>query len=199
MKWSHANIVIGSDQEAQEKLFNDALQDIQPRLRHEYGREEPLGISQIRDIKRKAYIAVPGAYQLFVLYQADTMTIEASHALLKIFEEPPKGSIFFLFAQSRSAIKDTIISRASIFYAQQKNTHTDEKRLGKKEFKDKRDAERFLDTEIQALRLVLEDTSKIESIKTITRKLNKCLAASQKLSISNTAPKYVVDSYEIFQ
>ena len=52
-----------------------------------------------------------GRYQIIVLAPAETMNIAASNALLKVLEEPPAQTLFFLIAQQPQRLPLTIRSR----------------------------------------------------------------------------------------
>ena len=53
-------------------------------------------------------------YKIFVLENADKMTVAAQNALLKILEEPPNFLIFFLLGENIKNFLPTIISRCAI-------------------------------------------------------------------------------------
>ncbi|HHX28996.1 MAG: DNA polymerase III subunit delta' [Bacillota bacterium] len=52
--------------------------------------------------------------KVFLISDADDMTIEASNALLKILEEPPPYVTFLLTTSNPGAIPDTILSRCQV-------------------------------------------------------------------------------------
>jgi len=52
--------------------------------------------------------------KVFLILDADTLTIEASNALLKILEEPPAYVTFLLTTSNPGAIPDTILSRCQV-------------------------------------------------------------------------------------
>lgn len=60
---------------------------------------ENLGIKESRNLKDKAQITPLGEYKTFFL-KISSVTREAENALLKLFEEPPAGSIFFIFSKN---------------------------------------------------------------------------------------------------
>ncbi|MEG0257343.1 MAG: DNA polymerase III subunit delta' C-terminal domain-containing protein [Christensenella sp.] len=72
-------------------------------------------IDDVRDIpaavSKKPY---EGGYQAVVIAQADTMTVQAQNALLKVIEEPPAYTVFMLGAQNIKNILPTILSRCII-------------------------------------------------------------------------------------
>lgn len=72
-------------------------------------------IDKIREIRQSAYV-VPneGKYKIYILENAQNMTIPAQNALLKILEEPPNAVIFILLSKSSHELLDTIRSRCQI-------------------------------------------------------------------------------------
>ena len=55
------------------------------------------------------------AAKVFIIYDVDRLHPHASHALLKLFEEPPKGIHFILTSLNKEKILPTILSRAQSF------------------------------------------------------------------------------------
>ncbi len=72
-----------------------------------------LGVDAVRGIRESAYIA-PNELEVkvFLIQSAESMTVQAQNALLKLFEEPPKGVYFFLLCSSSAGLLPTVRSRA---------------------------------------------------------------------------------------
>lgn len=71
-------------------------------------------IDQIRTLSREATLKpYEGRGKVFVLDQAETMTEQAQHALLKTLEEPPQATFLILIAPEASALLPPIASRCS--------------------------------------------------------------------------------------
>ena len=69
-------------------------------------------INSIRDLVSKIYLSAPkGKTKVFLISEADKMKQEASNALLKILEEPPKNSIIILTTSKVNSLPQTIIGR----------------------------------------------------------------------------------------
>lgn len=69
-------------------------------------------IHQIRDLNRNfSFAPVSGKYRVCVIYQAETMTMEAANSFLKTLEEPPPGNILILNATEPLDLLPTIVSR----------------------------------------------------------------------------------------
>jgi DNA polymerase-3 subunit delta' len=52
-----------------------------------------------------------GGYRIFLIPDADRMTLQAANSVLKILEEPPKGWIFLLTASDPTLVLPTVLSR----------------------------------------------------------------------------------------
>lgn len=72
-------------------------------------------IDKIRDIIADVYITPNEAdYKIYILGNAHCMNENAQNALLKILEEPPGYAVFILTAENRSALLETVLSRAVV-------------------------------------------------------------------------------------
>lgn len=73
-------------------------------------------IETIRDIRLDAFVRPNESdYKIYILPNAQDMTISAANAFLKILEEPPPYAVFILTAQSKQAVPETILSRCISF------------------------------------------------------------------------------------
>lgn len=70
---------------------------------------ESFGIDDAREVRRRAYLSI-GAKTFFII-SAGQITHEAQNALLKIVEEPPQETHFFIFTPSADALLPTLRSR----------------------------------------------------------------------------------------
>lgn len=69
-------------------------------------------INSIRDIISKSYLSTSHNHKkVFIISEADKMKQEASNALLKILEEPPKKSILILTTSKINSLPQTVIGR----------------------------------------------------------------------------------------
>jgi len=76
-----------------------------------------IGIEQVLDWQQKVYLKhYEGKYKVSVIEQADSVTLPAANALLKVIEEPPERTIIILCAQNAEGILPTIQSRAQLVY-----------------------------------------------------------------------------------
>ncbi|MBR5767931.1 MAG: hypothetical protein IKX86_04595 [Clostridia bacterium] len=72
-----------------------------------------IGVDDVRQLKADAFIApTECSAKVYVLENAERMTVSAQNAMLKIFEEPPAGVYFILLCDSASSLLPTIRSRA---------------------------------------------------------------------------------------
>lgn len=76
---------------------------------------DSFGIDDIRQLQKTAYLNPSrGKEKLLIVQQADTLTVEAQNALLKILEEPPHHATIFLLAASETTLLPTILSRCQL-------------------------------------------------------------------------------------
>lgn len=81
------------------------------RVLHE--KPNSIGVEDIRkqvndDIQIKPY---SGKYKIYIIAEADLMTVQAQNAILKTIEEPPAYAVIFLLAENADALLPTIRSR----------------------------------------------------------------------------------------
>jgi len=74
--------------------------------------KKTIPVSVIRNIRSDAYI-IPGEldFKMYIITEADKMTIEAQNAFLKVLEEPPKYVYFILLCESSALLLPTVKSR----------------------------------------------------------------------------------------
>lgn len=69
-------------------------------------------IEQIRDLEQQiVYRPLIGRFKIFIIDEADRMTLGAANALLKTLEEPPPHSVFILVTSRPFGLPTTIRSR----------------------------------------------------------------------------------------
>jgi len=110
-----------SDSDPVEKLpgaeFDEYMEQIALKSENPYHHISLSGannirINSIRDLVSKIYLAAPhGMKKVFLISEAEKMKQEASNALLKILEEPPKNSIIILTTSKVYSLPQTIIGR----------------------------------------------------------------------------------------
>jgi len=72
-----------------------------------------IGVEEVRDFRESMFLsATESSFKLYVIEEADKLTVNAQNALLKVLEEPPKSVIIILIAESQDKILTTIKSRA---------------------------------------------------------------------------------------
>ncbi len=76
-------------------------------------------IETIRQIRETIQIAPnEGEKKIYLLQNAQNMTVSAQNALLKILEEPPAHGMFLLLCENRSSLLETVVSRCAVFSLQ---------------------------------------------------------------------------------
>lgn len=69
-------------------------------------------IDQVRALSRQLRFApLEGNWRVVIINDAQAMNLEASNAILKILEEPPKGTVTILTASQTTDLLPTIVSR----------------------------------------------------------------------------------------
>ncbi len=82
---------------------------------HAEGISRQIKIEQIRNFRKDAYLKpIEARKKVYIIYDADLMTEEASNCLLKITEEPPKDVVIVLIGLNLSSILPTIVSRCQV-------------------------------------------------------------------------------------
>ena len=72
-----------------------------------------LGVGAIKEFREDMFLsATESDYKIYIIDDAEYMTVEAQNALLKVLEEPPSGVIIILLSREGDKILTTIKSRA---------------------------------------------------------------------------------------
>ena len=93
------------------KILEDLSQDV-ITVGREPGKAT-LGVEAVRAVRAEV-ATVPGEfdYKIYVIEDADTLTVQAQNALLLTLEEPPSFVLFLLLCENARALLETIRSRA---------------------------------------------------------------------------------------
>ncbi len=105
-----------------EAVYNDMLlQRAKQHLQDPYRESEVMdemtklpviGIDQVRAMKREVILKTSGgSRRIFLVSQADRMTLQAANSILKLLEEPPEGTVLILTTSSPGDLLLTIQSR----------------------------------------------------------------------------------------
>ncbi len=76
-------------------------------------KKQDISLDQIRDLKERVSGTAwkkDGA-KVVIIDEAERLTVEAQNTLLKLIEEPPRQTTFFLIAEHQDALLPTVISR----------------------------------------------------------------------------------------
>lgn len=72
-----------------------------------------IGVNEIKAFRTDMYLtATESRYKVYIIDEAERMTVEAQNALLIVLEEPPKNVVIMLLASGSDSILTTIKSRA---------------------------------------------------------------------------------------
>ena len=78
----------------------------------EYKKEASFKVDYVREIKSRAYLSPnESKKRVFLIANAEAMTVQAQNALLKVLEEPPETAVFILTTQNREKLLQTVLSR----------------------------------------------------------------------------------------
>lgn len=104
---------MAKDEGQTKKIFSRQCPDVR-----EYGlapEKKTFTVETVRKMKSDAAIKPNDlSFKLFILSSAERMNPQAQNAALKILEEPPQDTYFFLLCESASALLPTVRSRASV-------------------------------------------------------------------------------------
>lgn len=81
----------------------------------EMGKNAAIGVEESRQIlKRLALKSYSGKYKIMIIWLPEKMNAQSANKLLKLLEEPPEKTLFFLVSNSAEYILPTILSRTQI-------------------------------------------------------------------------------------
>lgn len=105
-------LLTGGDAGSRQKYLGD-LATTQTELIHLVAEKTTLTIKQVKDLSIPLSIAarIP---RIVWIEEANLLTIPAQNALLKMLEEPPENTSFYLSCQSPSMLLPTIRSRTKV-------------------------------------------------------------------------------------
>lgn len=87
-----------------------------------YFREfETFGIDEARELSEWGMMKPLSGERKVAVISATSFTTEAQNALLKLFEEPPAGTYFFIIAPHMGAVLPTLLSRIMVINLVEKN------------------------------------------------------------------------------
>ncbi len=92
------------------KIANNELSNI--RIIKKLDKSQNISIDQIRDIINYcSYSALEERPKFICIFNVEDLNVNASNSLLKILEQPPANTYFFLTRNSNEIISSTILSR----------------------------------------------------------------------------------------
>lgn len=110
-----------------QEIINQYLEEIYHNLRIDHfdkiivDFEKAIGIEEIRNIQKRIYLKpTRSKIKAVVIKNAETLTVEAQNAFLKMLEEPPESAVIILTTYNQDLLLPTIVSRCKII-APEKN------------------------------------------------------------------------------
>lgn len=77
--------------------------------------ENSIGIEQIRELQKDlVYKPYESAWKVYIIDDADRMTLESANSLLKTLEEPPQYAVIIMISSRKDGILPTIVSRCQM-------------------------------------------------------------------------------------
>lgn len=111
--FSLASALAGGDAETEHRMREWLCPDV--RLIGCADGRKTIGVETVRELTRQAYITSNEfSFRMFIIEDAELMTVSAQNAFLKLFEEPPQGVYFVLLCLSASMLLPTVRSRAQL-------------------------------------------------------------------------------------
>lgn len=87
-------------------------------ISHEENRKT-IGVETIRALKEAASLAANELdVKIFIIEEADSMTVQAQNAFLKLLEEPPHDMYMLLLCENSTGLLPTVLSRAPLIRMQ---------------------------------------------------------------------------------
>ena len=103
---------IGNSVKASKLIESESHPDFMVLKKDIENEKSLIEIDQVRDcINFFNHTPILGGYKICIIDSLDEMNINSTNALLKILEEPPSNSLFFIISHNRDAILPTIKSR----------------------------------------------------------------------------------------
>ena len=81
----------------------------------ELGKNAQIGVEESRQIlKRLSLKSYSGKYKIMIIWLPEKMNTQSANKLLKLLEEPPEKTLFFLVSNNAETILPTILSRTQV-------------------------------------------------------------------------------------
>ena len=140
-----------------------------------------ISVEQIRDMNKDVIVKpLYNKKKVFVIHDAEKMTIQAQNALLKTLEEPPEYVVIILITNNLNMLLETIQSRA-IKYNFKKNSNAQIKSYIKKMYGDDVENIDFLVTYSNGKIGSVDDIIKSDEIIEIREKIINCVINLKKM------------------
>lgn len=103
------------------RIFSGGFADIKILQRQKD--KQTIGVEQVRLFREDMFLSSSTSeYKIYIIKEADKMTVNAQNALLKVLEEPPSGVTVFLLTDREDGILTTIKSRTQ-YIAMERFSH----------------------------------------------------------------------------
>ncbi len=108
---------LSGDASAADKIMRGICADVY-EISQRAGRKT-IGVEAVREIRESAFVVANDSdIKGYIIRYADTMTVQAQNAILKLLEEPPKNVYFMLLVENAATLLATVRSRAPVIRMQ---------------------------------------------------------------------------------
>ena len=81
--------------------------------------KKTIGVEKVRELRSSVFVKpTEEDVKVYIISNAETMTVQAQNVFLKVLEEPPKGVYFFMLCENTANILATVKSRAPVLKMQ---------------------------------------------------------------------------------
>lgn len=118
-RWLAAAAVCGGEGERPCGVCPACRKAVHPDITQLGGDGGSISVDAVRDVRQQVFVLPNEApVRVMILADAQTMTVQAQNALLKILEEPPAHARFILTCENRTQMLETIRSRCVVLTMQ---------------------------------------------------------------------------------
>ncbi|MEK7642210.1 MAG: hypothetical protein AAB392_00220 [Patescibacteria group bacterium] len=196
---NHANIVLDNRQALsflKNKIFNMGFNTVGNPDYYEFD-VDVFGIDEARELSLWAYKKPLANDRKVAILSINFITSEAQNALLKVFEEPPMGTYFFILIGNLGGILPTLLSRVQVHesFSDGRTVPTENKDFIQMSVAKKMQIVKKLSgSEGRELlkQFIKNLPEKIENIED-AQKMKKILIAKKLSSLSGSSPKMLLE------
>ena len=204
----HAYIISGGDGQTRAEFMHSKL-DSMVELIHLVADKSSITIKQVQELIPQLSTS-PRLPRIVWIEEANLLTIPAQNALLKMLEEPPLKTQFYLTTQGKSSLLPTILSRTTSVALQEHNTSQDPSilkdlklimamspgdRINSILKRDRSESLAWISQIEQSLKLKLADSSLSQTSTILLSKIAKLALAAHAQLLANCSVSLVTQNF----